>query len=357
MTFERHIKSSVRRLEAYAVKGRPLSPDLIKLNQNENPFDVPEPLKRELTEELLRTPWNRYPDVFPAALTAALAERLGIPPDWVIAANGSNELMYTVMMAVVGRGTKVLIPSPTFFLYEKIVAVMEGEVVDVPARADLSFDTEGIIAAARSHRPALIVLNSPNSPTGQMLPPGDVERILRETDALVLADEAYIEFADQPSVLPLLRSSDRLIVLRTFSKALSLAGLRIGYLAAQGPLCAELMKPKIPFTVNAFSAAAALALMRRPELVDERIVLIKREKQRLFEALGRLPGVRVFPSQTNFLIFIPPGGAKGVFERLLAADVLVRDVGSYPMLGNALRVNAGTPEENDAFLDALKRIL
>jgi histidinol-phosphate aminotransferase len=170
-------------------------------------------------------------------------------------------------------------------------------------------------------------------------------------------DEAYIEFADRPSVLPLLASCDRLIILRTFSKALSMAGLRIGYLLAQPELCSELLKPKIPFTVNNFSASIAIALMGRRALIDERIALIKSEKQRLIDAMQQIRGVKVFPSQTNFLIFTPPGDSQTLFNKFLADHVLIRDVGAYPMLKNTLRVNAGTVRENNAFLDSIRRHL
>lgn len=357
MNFQKHIKASVREREPYSVIGRPLSADLIKLNQNENPFDVPADVKRELVEEFISQPWNRYPEVFPIHLIKALAEFITIPEEFIVAANGSNELMYTIAMAIISKGTKVLIPTPTFFLYEKIVAVFEGEVVPVPAKNDLSFDVDTIIATARSEKPSLIVLNSPNSPTGQMLTADEVELIITSTDALVLVDEAYIEFANAPSILPLVRKYDRLIVLRTFSKAFSLAGLRIGYLVAQPALCAELLKPKIPFTVNNFSAAVAIKMMKKRDLIVERIQYIKRQKEILYRELCRIPEINVFPSQTNFLIFTVKKNCKMVFEHLLAENILIRDVSSYSGLQNTLRVNAGTEAENKRFLKTLRSIV
>lgn len=359
MSFKQHIKQSVQQLEAYSVKSKPLSPELIKLNQNENPFDLPNELKRELVEEFFLQPWNRYPDVFPTPLIEALSKFINVPMESIIAANGSNELMYTILMAIVSKGTKVLIPTPTFFLYEKIVNVLEGELIFVSAKSDLSFDTEKIIASAQEKKPSLIILNSPNSPTGQMLSANEVEKILLETDAIVLVDEAYIEFADMPSVLPLLKKYDRLIILRTFSKAFSIAGLRIGYLVAQPALCAELLKPKIPFTVNNFSSSVAIKLMQKNELISERIRYIKRQKDLLFNELSTMNQLKVFPSQTNFLIFQlqVKNNAKMLFENLLSENVLIRDVSSYPMLKNTLRVNAGTEDENKAFLSALKKYL
>lgn len=357
MSFLQHIKPSVQNLDAYSVKNKPLSPGLVKLNQNENPFDLPVELKRELVEEFFHQPWNRYPDVFPIRLTESLSRYLNVPVESIIAANGSNELMYTALISIVSKGTKVLIPTPTFFLYEKIVRVLDGELVSVPAKSDLSFDVDTIIQTAKQARPALIILNSPNSPTGQMIPMSDVERIISETDAIVLVDEAYIEFADHPSVLPLMKRYDRLIILRTFSKAFSLAGLRIGYLLAQPALCSELKKPKIPFTVNNFSSAVAIKLMDKKELISERIHYIKQQKDFLFKELNAIREIKVFPSQTNFLIFTVKNNEQLLFDRLLSENVLIRDVSSYPMLENTLRVNAGTEEENNAFLIALKKYL
>jgi histidinol-phosphate aminotransferase len=355
VSYLKHIKPGIRQLDAYSVKSKPLSPELIKLNQNENPFDLPDDIKQELAQEILHQQWNRYPDVFPSRLIEALSSDQGVPAESIIAANGSNELMYTIMMAVVSKGTKVLIPSPTFFLYEKIVAVLEGIVVSVPAKPDLTFDVDAIIAAATREQPALIVLNSPNSPTGQMLAVDDVMRILEMTDAIVLVDEAYIEFSDHPSVLSLLASNDRLIILRTFSKAFSLAGMRIGYLMAQPGLCAELLKPKIPFTVNNFSSAAAMLLMKKKELILERIRYIKAQKMFLYQSLSAMEGIEAFSSETNFLIFRSKKSASVLFNALLSENVLVRDVSSYPMLTDMLRVNAGTESENLAFLTALQQ--
>jgi histidinol-phosphate aminotransferase len=357
MTFLDKIKPSVRALETYAVKGNAHQAGLIKLNQNENPFDVPDEIKRELVEEFLRQPWNRYPGIFPDELLQALSSYVRHPVSGIIAGNGSNELMYTVLMATVTKGTKVLIPSPSFFLYGKAVNVFDGEVVSVMMNADLSFPTENILQVAQREKPALIILVSPNSPTGQSMSVADVERILTDTSAIVLVDEAYIEFSAKQSVQALLAKYDRLIVLRTFSKAFSIAGLRVGYLLAQPALCTELLKPKIPFTVNAFSASVSMKLMKRKDLVDERIAFIKNQKNVLLKSLRSMVGVEAFSSDTNFLIFRTRHAAHVLFDRLLERNVLVRNVSSYPMLERTLRVNAGTEHENRTFLAVLQDIL
>ena len=357
MSFLENIKPSVRALETYTVKGKAIQPGLIKLNQNENPFDIPDEIKRELAQEFFSQSWNRYPEVFPVDLLKALSVYARHPVEGIIAGNGSNELMYTVLMSIVGKGTKVLIPSPSFFLYEKGVRVFDGEVIDVRMNEDLSFPTERIIEKARREKPALIILVSPNSPTGQSISIGDVEKIIAATSSIVLVDEAYIEFSDKRSVQSLIEKYDRLAVLRTFSKAFSMAGLRVGYLLAQPALCTEFLKPKIPFTVNNFSASIAMKLMQNKKIVDERIAFIKKQKDFLLNSLRALDGVDAFSSDTNFLIFKTRHESGELFQRLLRENVLVRDVSSYPMLERTLRVNAGTEAENAAFLSVLKKNL
>lgn len=357
MNLSHIIKPSILALETYAVKGKAAQSGLIKLNQNENPFDVPEDLKRELIDEFFALSWNRYPDVFPTALLKALSKYTSQPEDGIIAGNGSNELMYTILMASVSKGSKVLIPSPSFFLYEKAAKVFDGIVVPVMMNKDLSFATERILQTARYEQPTVIVLVSPNSPTGQSISIVDIEQILSQTSALVIVDEAYIEFSEKQSAQSLLEKYDRLVVLRTFSKAFSMAGLRVGYLLAQPSLCAELLKPKIPFTVNNLSAAVAMKLMDRDGIVKERIAFIKSQRDFLLRSLRAIKGIEVFSSDTNFLIFRTRHEARSLFEALLARNVLVRDVSSYPMLERMLRVNAGTEIENKTFLSTLQQCL
>jgi histidinol-phosphate aminotransferase len=345
---------NVRQLEPYTLKSVPAK---VKLNQNESPFDIPLEIKDEILQEFRRSSWNRYPEVLPFHLIDILSEYHHHPAKGIIAANGSNELIYTVMMAVVSRGVKVLIPTPTFFLYEKAVRIMNGDVVQVMMKNDLTFDTEKILEAIERENPRLTILVSPNSPTGQSISYEDTERIFRKSRGLVLVDEAYIEFSEKRSVFDLLSCSENLIVFRTFSKSFSAAGLRIGYLLTTPRLCAEILKPKIPFTVGLLAQIAVEVFLRHLDVVRERIKLIKEERNRLYAALAKISGVRTFPSDSNFLLFQTKERAREVFNGLLQHGVLVRDVSSYPMLDRMLRVNAGTAEEDEAFLSALRSLV
>jgi histidinol-phosphate aminotransferase len=353
----RHVKPSVRRLAAYTLRHHE---PRIKLNQNESPWDVPEALRRQIMERLAERPWNRYPPFVADSFVAAVAEATGWPAEGILVGNGSNELIQAILAVTVGPGVSVVIPEPTFTLYRLMTEVNGGTVVSVPLDAELRFDVNAIIRAARESAAAVIVLCTPNNPTGAALAPDEILRIHDRTEALVLLDQAYVEFGGWDAI-PLLVGRPRLVVLRTFSKAMALAGLRAGYTLADPAFAAEVNKAKLPYNVNFFTEAVAADVLRNADLLAPQVEAIRRERDRLFERLAGLPEIHVFSSAANFLLFRVEASHvdhETVFRRLLEEDgVLVRDVSGYPLLERCLRVNAGTPEENDVFLAALDRIL
>ncbi len=355
MDVKDNFRKSVLELSAYAVSGHPAK---IKLNQNESPFDIPEELKKEIIEEFTRINWNRYPDVFSRALPERFAEMYGLPAESFIAANGSNELIYTVAMTLVSEGTEVLIPQPTFYLFEKVVRILGADVRKVYAEESLNFDELKILGAAGAMKSGLIIIGSPNNPTGKSVSAGFVADLVKSTSAMVLVDEAYIEFSPNDSVLPLTRTAKNLIVLRTFSKAYSLAGLRVGYLAAHPDTAREILKVKIPFTLNPLSEFTALKLLDNQRLFSERIDFLKRQKEFMTAELRKMPGVTAVDSDTNFFLFSTPVRAGRLFEELLEKkSVLIRDVTSYPMLDNYLRVNVGSEDESAYFIRSVEECL
>ncbi|WP_456428384.1 histidinol-phosphate transaminase [Rhodocaloribacter sp.] len=351
----RFIRPAVRRERAYHVGG---APDVtVKLNQNECPYDLPEDLKRELLEAFLQAPFNRYPTEQPDRLRAALADHLGHDPDGLLIGNGSNELTYTLGLAMVGPGTRVVLPRPMFSLYGTMARIFGGEVIGVPPRPDLRFDADALTAAVERAQPALTVLASPNNPTGLAMSPDEIERVVAAAPGFVLVDEAYVEFNEEPSALRLLARHPNVLVLRTFSKAFGLAGLRVGYLMGRPPVIAELLKARLPFMVDRFAEIVAMTLLQRPELVRARIDELKASCRRLTADLQALDGVEVIPSQTNFVLFRTGLEPRVVMAGLAARGVLVRDMSGYPELPGYLRVNAGMPRENQAFVAALKETL
>lgn len=349
------IRDAVRSRSAYIVGGIENPP--VKLNQNESPYDLPEEIKTEVLERIREIPFNRYPDEQPGRLVRAYAQHISYTPEGILAGNGSNELTYTLGLALIGKGTPVVLPRPMFSLYEKVVRLHDGKLIEIPPREDLSFDAEAILEAVAGHDPALTVLTSPNNPTGMAMPLGQIEPIVAQASGFVVVDEAYVEFTEERSAFDLIERHPNLILLRTLSKACGLAGLRIGFLLAHPAVVSELLKARLPFMVDRLAETAAIALLERPEVIAERTAMLKAGRKTLEEGLRQLGSVDILPSQSNFLLFRTPVEPAALMGRLAESGVLVRNMGGYPELEGFLRVNAGTESENKAFLVALKNAL
>ena len=345
------VRIAIREMQAYALESRTGSD---KLDQNESPFDFPDDLKREVVSRVEARPWNRYPDFELARLRTAIAGAHGLQTENILVGNGSNELLLAAIGTFAGAGATVLYPSPTFPLYEKLVHIFGGTPVGVPLDPStglLPVDRM-LELASESGNPPIFVVCSPNNPTGGVLAPGDLERLL-ESGGLVLLDRAYGEFSSSP-VPPM---HDRLVVLSTFSKAMGLAGLRIGLLASTGEICREIRKVKLPYSLNIFSEEAAIVALEQQERLARHIATIVGERERVRAYLLSLSGIEPFPSEANFIAFRVDGSSSKIFERLALNGILVRDVGRYPLLENVLRVSIGTPAQNDRFLECLEESL
>ncbi len=349
------IKPAVRAQSAYTLSAPAARR---KLNQNESPWDVPPELKHEVLAAAAVAPWQRYPEFAPPELLSALAAHYGWVPDGVLIGNGSNELIQATLSVALEGGDAVVAPAPTFSLYRLLTGVLGGHYRPVPLTADFAYDVEALIEAAVRDRARVVVLNSPNNPTGSALPEGAIERILEETGALVVCDEAYQEFGG-PTAVPLLGSSSRLVVLRTFSKALGMAGLRFGLALAHPAVAREIAKGKLPYNVNVVTLAAAAAALRHAPVLEERARQIVAHRARLAARLSALSGITVFPSTANFILIrcvrLP---ARDVFRRLLDQyGILVRDVSGTSELAQCLRISIGTSEDVEAVADAMGEIL
>ncbi|MGA9768536.1 MAG: histidinol-phosphate transaminase [Blastocatellia bacterium] len=347
------IKPAVRAITAYTLAPYHAS---VKINQNENPFDIPDEIKQEVERRLAGRAWARYPDFVPSGLLDALASFAGWKSEGTLAGNGSNELIQATLMVTVSAGTRVLISEPTFTLYRQIVTVLGGEALGVPLTADLQFDVDGITGRAIKERADVIILCSPNNPTGCRIANDDLLGLARAFDGLIVVDEAYHEFSGR-TVVPLLKELPNLIVLRTFSKAMAMAGLRVGYLLASPDLAREVHKATLPYNLNFFSATAAEVACERYDLLRPQIELIVSERDRLLKRLAGIQGLTPVPSSANFMIARARLSPRKIFEELVARDILVRDVSKYPMLSEYFRLSVGSPEENDRLLAALEEVL
>lgn len=347
------VKPQVRALRAYSLRAERTR---VKLNQNENPWDAPLEIKQETLRRISERAWSRYPDFTPHEFHERLAEFSGWTSDGIIAGNGSNELIQAVLMVTIGPLKRVLISEPTFALYRQITTVLGGEVITVPLTPELTYDVEALLTATRSTRPDVTIVCSPNNPTGCVMERSDLVALLEASPGLVVVDEAYFEFSGHTAV-PLLSRYSNLIVLRTFSKAMALAALRVGYLLADPDLVREVGKALLPYNLNAVSQTAAeVAVEMFASKLAPRVRAICSERDRLYVELERIHGLAPVQSRANFMVVrsqLEPGV---VFNELLQRDILIRDVSKYPLLQDYFRVSVGTPEENDLLLAALREI-
>ncbi len=347
------IKSAVRNLKAYSLSPHRAS---IKLNQNENPWDVTPAIKAETLRRLENRKWSRYPDFISAGLHSRLAEFATWTDNGVIAGNGSNELIQALLMVTISERKRVLIAEPTFALYRQVTTVLGGQVVSVPLSSEFKFDVETLLKVTEMSNIDVVILCSPNNPTGCVITDEDLRRLLRVAPGLVVIDEAYHEFAEH-SVVPLLKEFKNLVVLRTFSKAMGLAGLRVGYLLAAPELVTEIRKAVLPYNLNAISQTAAEVCVEMYEA--ELLPIVKQlisERDRLFNEIGAIDAFVPVRSFANFMIIKTKILPKTIFNELIQRDILIRDVSSYPMLSEYFRVSVGTPEENDRLIAALKEL-
>jgi len=349
----RLIRAEIRALKAYHV---PDATGLIKLDAMENPYSLPEELKGAWLEVLRAVPINRYPDPSAARLRARIREALDVPAGMdVLLGNGSDELIQLIAMGLAQPGACVLAPTPTFVMYEMIATFCGLTFAGVPLGADFALDRDAMLGAMATHQPAVVFLAYPNNPTGNLFDETAIEEILLAAPGLVVVDEAYQAFAEK-SFMNRLGQFDNLLVMRTLSKQ-GLAGLRLGILAGDPAWLHEFDKLRLPYNINSLTQASVAFALEHQGVLDQQAARLRTERARLIEALAGLPGVRVWPSAANFILFRVSEAAT-VFERLRDQGVLIKNLsGAGGVLVDCLRVTVGTPDENAAFLTALMKAL
>lgn len=329
----------------------PLDGNPLRLDQNTN-LAGPNPAIAKVDPRKLDA--TQYPGRDADRLLAALSEFHGLPADRFVAGNGGDELLEILVKAFGEPGSVLAVPAPTYSLYPAIAKAAGLRYKPVPTRGGFAtLDVEGIAAT----KPRMVWVANPNNPTGARYNGGDLERLLAAVDGIVLVDEAYIEYAGlKHSLLPRVDGADNLVVLRTFSKAYGLAGLRVGYLAANQELAARLNLAKPPFNVNLYSEAVATAALDEQEWVDAGVKAVRAERDTLAAALRKL-GFRVHPSEANFLLTDPPIDSAELLLRLRQRGILARTFPTSPGLERTIRFTVGGPAETDALLKALRSIL
>jgi len=348
----KNVKSEVRAISPYTLKEYDYE---IKINQNENPYDVPIELKRKILDFAFERSWSRYPPFVPEELQKRLADYTGWYPEGILVGNGSNELIQSLLTIFLKKGDTLVLPSPTFTVYRLIGTVLGAEVVEVPLTHDYTFDCDALEKKFLD-RGNMLIICSPNNPTGTLYPLERLQKLIEKTDKPVILDEAYFEFSRKTAV-GLLKNNDNLIVFRTFSKAFSLAGLRVGYGLMSPELAKEAGKAKLPYNINFLSIAAAITLLENRHILEQSVNEIVKERERLMPAMNEIKDVTVFPSDANFILFKTPYDSDIVFEKILRDGVLVRNLSSNPTLANTLRVTVSKPSDNKIFIDSLTRVM
>lgn len=327
----------------------------VKLNQNESPFDVPQYLKNELAEAAKSLQWNRYPLNESPMLMEKLAHRHNVRPEHIVLGNGSNQLFQTLLTATIAAGDAVISTPPTFSLYDLYATVYDAKMVHILQPPGAPYPVEQVLDAIAHNRPKLLLVCSPNNPTGGEIDLSIVDQLCRVSRNIVFFDEAYGEFSEQ-SVIPLLEEHENLLISRTFSKAFSLAGLRFGYFIGRENVIAQLRKVNIPYNINLFTELVALRLLDNESEMQAHVTYLKHERDRVAAAMFCIEGLTAFPSAANFILFKGVAGLD-LFQSLKQHGILVRDVSSYPLLAGHQRVSMGFQDENDYFLETLQQIM
>jgi len=334
---------------------------IVKLDANENPYG-PIP---QVAEALAEYPYYHiYPDPQQTELRAALSEFTGVPADNILPGHGADELLDYLCRLFLQPGDAIINCPPTFGMYSFDAGLAGADVIDIWRKADHSVDVEAVervlhanapnVPTANSQQPTakLLFLTSPNNPSGTWLPDVDLRRLL-DLPVLVVLDEAYVEFADHSSRAAWVLEHDNLVVLRTFSKAAGIAGLRLGYGICPDWLMAQLWKFKQPYNVNVAAAVAGVVSLQHVERIRERVARIQAERARLFAALQEVPFLQPHPTQSNFILCDVTGRSGAELKQALEQQgVLVRYY-SKPGLENCVRISVGRPEHTDRLLDVL----
>ncbi|MBW4553677.1 MAG: histidinol-phosphate transaminase [Aphanocapsa sp. GSE-SYN-MK-11-07L] len=329
----------------------PVGIKIIKLNTNENPYP-PSPHAMEVLRNFDPERLRRYPDPFAREFCQAVSDALGIPADWVIVGNGSDDVLNVLVRACAeGSDRPVVYPTPTYVLYPTLAAMQPAKVIEIPYSNDFQLPIADLVAA----KGAITFIASPNSPSGHLVPLADLRSLAQQVTGVLAIDEAYVDFAES-SALPLVQEFDHVIILRTLSKGYSLAGLRMGFGVANPKLLAGLFKVKDSYNIDAIATAVGTAAIRDQTYKNDCAAKVKLSRAKLTTDLKHL-GFNVLESQGNFVLATPPAAqAEALYLALKERGILVR---YFKQLGLAdkLRISVGTDEENQILIEALVSLL
>lgn len=328
----------------------------IRLDANESFLTFPEDIEDEMLTAARSCAFNRYPDPFSARLIKGFSDYFNVDPDCVTAGDGSDEMISVIMNAFLQKGDKIMTLEPDFSMYRFYAGIAECGCVKFQKDSnDLSVDIDAAIKTANEKSVRIIIFSNPCNPTSCIIKREDVQRLITGVQSLVVLDEAYMDFDGNESLLSEFESYDNLIILKTCSKALGAAALRLGFAVANKTLTNVLRSVKAPYNVNSVSQAMGAVIFSHPDYIDECIKAVVGSKNKLFNALKELekkqPKIeKIYDSHTNF-VFMKVKNAHDVFEKMKARGIIIRN------MGDCLRITAGTGCENKRVVAELEKIL
>lgn len=323
---------------------------VLRFDMNTSPF------KPKIPKGVLGIKINEYPDPSYKELLNLLADYAGVKKDEIIIGAGADEILDIIAKAFIDNGDRALVSTPTYSMFKVVVATMGGRSVEVQRSKDFSLNKDELISKSKEQDAKLVFICNPNSPTGNFTEIKDIEKIVKDTDSIVVVDEAYFEFCGENS-LSLLREYENLVIVRTLSKAFSIAGARVGYAISCRELIKEMSKVRPPNSLGGFSIALAKEVLGDRGLMRENVARIIRERARIAAELKKLK-LKVFPSCTNFLLVNFSNFKAGyVFEKLMKSGMVTRNVSGRPGLEDCLRITIRDKEQNDLLVDRLRGVL
>ncbi len=344
-------KENLKSLSPYKVDH---VPHKVKLNANENPYGIPDDIKKEVLKEIEDFDFSRYPDPMADRLRQKIAATYNLDKEMIVIGNGSDELINYLTLAFSGTGRTVTYPIPTFPMYRVYTIITEGKPAPIELLPDFSLPVKKLLST-RAH---ITFISYPNSPTGNYFREEDILDVLDNTDGVVVVDEAYYEFGGK-TFIKYLEKYENLVILRTFSKAFALAGMRVGYLIANPYIMSEIMKVKSPYNINSLSVAIASIVWENYDKLKPYVDKIIEERERVYKILKEeFPQLKVYPGVANFLYAQTDDHDDKIRKALAGKGILIRTY-KDPLNGNtySLRITIGKKEEMDIFLEALKEVL
>lgn len=325
----------------------------IRLDANESFLTVPKQIEEEMVTAFRNSALNRYPDPNAVKLVKGFANYFKVDPDCVTAGNGSDEIISVIMNAFLQKGDKILTLEPDFSMYCFYAEIAECESVKYQKDENLEINIDEVISLANSERVRIVIFSNPCNPTSGIVTKENVIKLISSTDALVVLDEAYMDFAENESLLSEFQNYDNLIVLKTCSKALGCAALRLGFAVCNKTLANVIRAVKSPYNVNSVSQALGEVLFSHPDYIDGCIETVVNSRKELYSAICKLKSdkiEKVYETHTNF-VFMKVKNAKQVFEKMKENGIIIRNMGDY------LRITAGNAYENKRLLEALQKVL